>query len=253
MNYRFLIFARKGRFIPLFGILGIIMNNAQVLSLMQLVDSNFPIGNFSHSYGLETYIQEEKIKDRQTMSEWLSVYFGELMLKSDGLGCFLACEALKTQNDASFLKVSERLEAMALAREVREANRKIGVRFLTLGRKLFPDSLLDQFEEKIQAGQMMAHPALVFAIIGYSLDLNKFETTLAFLYSIASSLIQNAVRGIPLGQTEGQLLLQNMGKRLENLVLKMKSLSMDDLGATPPGLEIAQMRHEHLTVRIFMS
>ena len=41
------------------------MNN-NILSLFQLCDSNFPTGAFSHSYGLESYIQEDKVHDQAT-------------------------------------------------------------------------------------------------------------------------------------------------------------------------------------------
>ena len=37
-----------------------------MLSLFQLCDSNFPTGAFSHSYGLESYIQEDQVHDQAT-------------------------------------------------------------------------------------------------------------------------------------------------------------------------------------------
>ena len=49
------------------------MNN--ILSLFQLCDSNFPTGAFSHSYGLESYIQEDKVHDQATFLEWLRGVF----------------------------------------------------------------------------------------------------------------------------------------------------------------------------------
>lgn len=229
------------------------MNDGQLLSVMQLCDSSFPVGNFSHSFGLETYIQEGEVRDKRTMSEWLAVYFEGQMLKADGLGCRLAYEALEKGDEAGFFEVGRRLEAQSLARESREANRKIGMRFLQLASGMFPDDRLETYRDNVQSGDASPHPALVFAVLGLHLQLSIYETLLAYLYSTASGLIQNAVRGIPLGQTAGQMLLHETAGRFGSLAGRILELDRDELGATPPGLEMAQMRHEHLTVRIFMS
>ncbi|MFD2615787.1 urease accessory protein UreF [Terrilactibacillus laevilacticus] len=229
------------------------MDNLQLLSLLQLCDSNLPVGQFSHSYGLETYIQDGKVHDKQTMKEWLMVYAEDQMCFSDGLGCYLGFQALSEGHLTDFWEIAVRLDAQSLSRESREANRKVGMRLLKLCQDLYPNSILDMYKQKIKTDHIKAHPALVFAMISYELHLSETETIVAYLYSTISGLIQNAVRGIPIGQTAGQTLLHDMKSRIEILTDRIKKLSIDDLGATPPGLEIAQMRHEHLAVRIFMS
>ena len=66
-----------------------------VLSLFQLCDSNFPTGAFSHSYGLETYIQEGTVNNQATFSKWLDVYLNEQLIYADGLVSSIAYEALE--------------------------------------------------------------------------------------------------------------------------------------------------------------
>lgn len=229
------------------------MDDRRMLLLMQLCDSNFPIGNFSHSFGLETYIQAGKVKDKASMSEWLEVYFREQMVRSEGLGCFLAFQALQRKDDRDFQKVGQLLHASSLAREVREANEKMGIRFLRLIQNLYPIEEMDSYGKAIQLKKVPAHPALVFAIIGRHFQLTAKETVVSYLYSAASSLIQNGVRGIPLGQTAGQQLLYTLSGQFEQMADRIAGLTINDLGATPPGLEMAQFQHEKLTVRIFMS
>lgn len=75
----------------------------------------------------------------------------------------------------------------------------------------------------------------------------------AFLYSSISGLVQNAVRGIPLGQTAGQQLLREFQTYIQEAVEKIELLEEDDFGAVAPGLEISQMKHERVNIRIFMS
>ena len=36
-------------------------NIADVLKVIQICDSNFPVGSFNHSYGMETYLRLKKV------------------------------------------------------------------------------------------------------------------------------------------------------------------------------------------------
>ena len=37
-----------------------------MLALLQICDSSLPTGSFSHSFGLETYIQEEIVHNKES-------------------------------------------------------------------------------------------------------------------------------------------------------------------------------------------
>lgn len=229
------------------------MDDIKRLFLMQVCDSNFPIGNFSHSFGLETYIQQNRVINKNTFSKWLCMYFSGQMVYGDGGGCSLAYCAIKKGNVENFLHIGELLNAASLAKEVREANRKIGTRFLYLVKELLADTALTQYEKEIFENHESLHPALVFALIGAHLGCTRNETVMNYLYGVATSLVQNGVRAIPLGQTDGQKILLSLTKQFDQFAKKIACLTIDDLGATPPGLEMSQMIHERLTVRIFMS
>ena len=41
--------------------------------LMQINDALFPIGAYSHSYGLETYIQKDIVHDMETAQKYINV------------------------------------------------------------------------------------------------------------------------------------------------------------------------------------
>ena len=50
------------------------MIDHQHLRLFQFCDSQFPTGAFSHSFGLETYIQRETVHDTETFIKWLHLF-----------------------------------------------------------------------------------------------------------------------------------------------------------------------------------
>ena len=72
-------------------------------------------------------------------------------------------------------------------------------------------------------------------------------------YSVASTLAQNAVRAVPLGQRQGQVALDRVVSLLGPLWDLVAGLDESYLGACVPGLELAQMRHETQIARLFMS
>ena len=73
---------------------------------------------------------------------------------------------------------------------------------------LYDIPILSTYRERIKKKQSFGHPAIVFTIVGHHLGVPKSTTTLYYLYSTVSSLVQNAVRAIPLGQTAGQKTIQ---------------------------------------------
>ena len=58
----------------------------------------FHLGAFSHSFGLETYIQEGKIINKDTFSLAINQYVTTQFAYTDGLACRLAYEAIQQKN-----------------------------------------------------------------------------------------------------------------------------------------------------------
>jgi urease accessory protein len=75
----------------------------------------------------------------------------------------------------------------------------------------------------------------------------------SYLAGAAAALVQNAVRAVPLGQMAGQRLLGRLRPAIAAAAARVLELPAEDFGAAAPGLEVAQMRHEHLRARMFMS
>lgn len=224
-----------------------------ILSLFQLCDSNFPTGAFSHSYGLESYIQEDQVRDQDTLAKWLNIFLHEQLVHFDGLASRLIYEALENEDFEALWKMDRMLTVQNLPRETREGTQKMGVRMLNLIESLYEVPVLSLYRERIQAKQSFGHPVIVFTVIGHHLGVSKADTILFYLYSVISSIVQNAVRAIPLGQTTGQKILLQFHTHLMEATDKILSLDQEEFGIISPGIEISQMKHERVNIRIFMS
>lgn len=224
-----------------------------IFQIMQICDSNFPTGAFSHSFGLETYIQEGKIKNKESFKYALQQFMTSQFVYTDGLACRLSYEVIKCGNDKRLWELDQALFALCGSRETREGNQRIGRQFIKVMNELYPSDLLRVYEAKIKAKELSGHPSLVFAMGMEPLGIDVGTVLSCYLYSTVSTLIQNGVRGIPLGQTDGQRIL----RELQSFILRQVEITLcaaeADFGGNVPGLEIAQMRHEQLSVRLFSS
>ncbi len=221
--------------------------------LFQLCDSNFPSGAFSHSLGFETFFQKNRLEDREHVEKAISVYIRRQLAFTDGLACKLAYEAAEKEDLQMVEEIDSILFASCLAEESREAGRRMGERMAKVCAELYPSSLLSGYLEGILDKRLCGHPAIVFALTGFGIQAPKEVVTGVCLFSAVSSLVQNAVRGIPIGQTDGQRILTNIQPAIDEALGVISTCTIDDLGISCPGLEIAQMQHERLHVRLFMS
>ncbi len=217
------------------------------LALQQLTDSALPTGAFAHSLGFEAYIERGLVHNEPSFGVWLAAFVGQQLTYSDGLAIrFLYEGAPVTELDAL-------LTAQLLPRQVREASVKMGARLLEIGTDTFPSSELAAYRALVAGGRAAGHQPLAFALVARSLGVPQREALAAYLFAAVTSLTQNAVRAIPLGQNAGQRLLRHAADDVGAAVARMEDLTPDDFGAISPGLEISQMRHEFQRARMFMS
>lgn len=225
----------------------------QLLNILQVCDSAFPIGSFNHSYGMETYLRENVICDAHTFNRWLTMFFENQYLYNEGLAIKLVYEILEKDKINKVWDIDQLLTVQNVAMESREGAKLVAYRKLDVVLELFEVDLLKEYKERIEENISYGNPAVVFAILMYYLNVKRDVAIVAYGYSVASTLVQSAVRAIPLGQKDGQRVLQDSLSTLESIRKEIEKLSIEDLGYNIPGFEISQMNHEILTFRLFMS
>ncbi|RJG22960.1 urease accessory protein UreF [Paenibacillus thiaminolyticus] len=259
------------------------ISTSSLFTLLQWCDSNFPSGAFNHSFGLETYMQTGEVTGKASFKLWLEAYVLEQLVYNDLLACRLAYEALEgnvlnvnelyanelmgdaleanepednelEENELEEIWRLDRLMAIqCMPRETRDGIRRIGERMVKLATDLYDSPNLAQYSKRLAAKESFGHPAIAFAMMAFHVGVGKETAVLSCLYSSVSGMVQNGVRAIPLGQTDGQKLLWELQPLLEQAAHQVQTLTIDDLGVVVPGLECAQMRHEQLHIRLFMS
>lgn len=218
--------------------------------LLHLSDSALPTGAFAHSFGFETYMDAERITNAEEFQDWLKVLLKVQLTSSDAL----AMRMFYATPTASELKrLDERLFAGTPAREIREANARMGTRMAEIVAETYTVPLIIEYLELIKNRELSGHPALALALATHSAGIDVDRAIHAHLTATVSSLIQNAVRGIPLGQMAGQRVMFGMREQIGAAVKRSAMLDAIDFCSGDPGLDISQMVHETQRARLFMS
>ena len=118
---------------------------------------------------------------------------------------------------------------------------------------LYQTPLLAQYRKRIQAKAILwTSGHCVYDDWSSSWRSTREHDSLLFiLYRYKSC--SKCGTGIPLGQTAGQKIIQEFQDALAKATEKIQDLDEEDFGIVSPGLELAQMMHERVNIRIFMS
>ena len=223
--------------------------------LLQVNDALFPIGGYSHSQGLETYIQKGIVCDERTAEEYIESKLKWSMTYTDLLAVRLAHEYAAADDLKGILRLESILEASRLPAEQRDASKKMGSRFVKTVEKLgIPELAKGIFRQYLNArkGRGVNH-CCVYGVFCGVLGIGLEETLSHYLYSQTSAMVTNCVKTIPLSQTSGQKILSGCYGFFGEILVCVMELTEDDLCLSAPGFDVRGMQHETLYSRIYMS
>lgn len=223
--------------------------------LLQVNDALFPIGGYSHSQGLETYIQKGIVRDEQTAEEYIESKLKWSMTYTDLLAVRLAHEYAVADDLKGILRLESILEASRLPAEQRDASKKMGSRFVKTVEKLgipeLAEGIFRQYLD-VRKGRGVNH-CCVYGVFCGGLGIGLDETLSHYLYSQTSAMVTNCVKTIPLSQTSGQKILSGCYGLFGEILDRVMGLREEDLCLSAPGFDVRGIQHETLYSRIYMS
>jgi urease accessory protein len=225
-----------------------------LLTLLQINDSMFPIGGFTHSYGLESYVSQGLVHNVETSLHYAETMIRDNVYYNDAAFLSQTWKMLEEKHHASkFKKQDEFISALKAAKEIREASRKLAIRFLKLTQELKPDTRCKNYLVKIQNGKLHGHYPVAFAMYAHASGLSLKDTLYAFYYNTLNGIVTNCAKLVPISQTESQKILFRLQELISELVEKQGDIEPDLIGRCCIGQEIRSMQHEKQYSRLYIS
>lgn len=224
-------------------------NADSLLNALHLASPALPIGGFAYSQGFEQAVEDRLITNAEEACVWISDLLLLVMSRQE-IPLWQACYEACARKDWKQLFIWNR-ELIAL-RETAE----LRLESLQMGHSLqkifkhwpLTEVLLTQSVEDQVWSYTAAHAALN-AATGVNLE---FALS-AFLWSWLENQVMAAVKIIPLGQNDGQLLLHRLKPVILQAIRTGLVVAPEEAGSAAIGLAITSSRHESQYSRLFRS
>ena len=211
------------------------MSTDAALTLHQLFSPAFPVGAFAYSHGLETSVQAGQVADAAALQGWLEAALRHGAGWSDAV---LLAQAAQGADAAMLCELGLALSPSAERRlETEQQGRAFAATVSAVWELEIPPS---------------PYPVAVGLAVR-ALALPLAEALRLYLQAFAANLAGAGVRLIPLGQTDGQRVVQGLAPLCAELAERAQSAGLDDLGGFAPLIDIASQRHDMLYSRLFRS
>ncbi|MBL7962862.1 MAG: urease accessory protein UreF [Flavobacteriales bacterium] len=221
--------------------------------LLHLSDPTLPIGGFSHSSGLETYVQLRLVKDEASTEEFVRNMITNNLRYNDAAVVRFAYEACMRGDGDELVALDQECAALKAPMELKQASRKLGIRLLRIFERQVDPDLIRDYKKAIEQGYADGQYAVVFGLYAYLFKIPVQAAVYSFLHTSTVGMITNAVKLVPLGQLSGQDILFRMYAVMNETTDQVLALDRSLLGVCNIGFDIRCMQHERLYSRLYMS
>lgn len=207
-----------------------------ILTLAQMFSPAFPVGAFAYSHGLEWAIDCGDVTDTTTTKHWIESVLQHGSGRND---CIFLGAAFRADTPEEVAELDALCRAFAPSRERLSETELQGTAFCDATEAVWQAEL-----------GSLCYPVAV-GRAARALDLPLELTGQMYLQAFMSNLAAAAMRLVPLGQTDGQRLIQELSQLTSAIAAEAVQADLDSIGSTAFLSDIASMKHETQYSRIF--
>jgi urease accessory protein len=228
------------------------MNTLALLNGLRFVDSFFPSGGYAFSSGLEAAVQGGAVRNAEDLSRYVVELITTGIGEREAVAVGLAHEAYLFGSLESAVEADRELEAMKLGRESRTASRQMGRQVMRLAvEQATKHPLLEEFLAAVEQERTPGHLAVTLGMTLAAAGWSKEDSIAAFLYQTATGYVSAAMKLLPVGQKEGQRLINSWLDVIQQV--SRRAAQQRVFRSWSPVQDIYAMRHSRLESRLFRS
>lgn len=224
-----------------------------LLLLLHMMGNTYPVGGFSHSFGLESYICSSKIKGVSDLRDYMVWTIRQNYLCFEGPAFCLAYEAGMRGDAENWQCIDMENTAMRLSGENRLASLKMGRAFWRLSKAVFGEKEFVDCYECVKRNHCLGNYVVAVGYLMGVFQVPLREALQAFIFSGINNLVQAGIKMIPLGQSESQNMLYSLYAQIIEATEELLSESSWEATNFVPMSDVYSMQHEVLYTRLYMS
>jgi urease accessory protein len=221
-----------------------------LLALVQIADSFFPSGMFTHSLGLEQLVRERTITSPEDVASLARAVLERSVSTSDAVA---AARAVRATGDLpALIEVDRELFAMKASAELRRATTDTGRRLLEEVAAHHSEPILLRFLEEVRAERTPGTHAVAFGVVAATFGATPEVAAALVMQGTVSAILQAALRLLPVSHRDVQSALHHLRPHIAELAQRAAEPARP-LESFHPVQDIASTRHETSPVRMFAS
>jgi urease accessory protein len=217
-----------------------------LLASLQNADSFFPGGGIAFSWGLETLISDGMVQGAEQVAAFVQGQVEQRWAVCDRVALLTAYRAVDL---SEIQRIDHEVEAMTLALELREGSRRAGGSLLAVHERLGTQGA-PGYRARIRAGEAHGHLPVVQGFLWRGAGLSEAAAQAASAHTFCVGLLGAALRLGAIGHVHAQQALTKMRPQIAALIAHPVP-DLEQMYACTPAAEIAAMRHEVQTSRLF--
>ena len=226
------------------------MSKSHLLKYL-LISPNLPVGGFSYSEGLESYLNTKDLKDSNSVKELIinELKIGQIRLDAKLLLEFF--DIFKEINYGKNLK-SNLQKIMSLDRWILSSKDSLEMREqqTQMAKSLFDLNKEFGFEYLYKKNKKNSW-SFAWSWACYCFEITKLEMVENFFYGWSANQLSAALRIIPIGSTKAQLIQRDLLAIISKVSKEIMDKEIDDIYFGNVGLNMAQQNHNDLYTKLF--
>ncbi len=224
-------------------------DSAALLAALQHGDSFFPSGSLAFSWGLETLRNDGLLRGAEDV-EWFVLDQLRHRWATFNRPVLVAAHCV-ADDPESLVRIDRLVEAMSLAGEARDGSRRAGAALLSVHENLGTEGAL-AYHERVKARRAWGHLAVVQGLVWRGAGLDETAASAVSGHTLCVGLLGAALRLGSIGHLDSQRSLA----RLRNEIVKLSAVpapALEDMCICTPEADVASMRHENESTRLFIT
>ncbi|GBL81255.1 Urease accessory protein F [Araneus ventricosus] len=226
------------------------MDDSNLFTILQLCDSAFPTGGFSHSMGTEAATQNLYINDFESLKIFILS-----CLENSGSSCIpFVKSACENANNLQQLMHLDSLHNATLLNHVsHRASKQQGKSFLVTSSEVFQLPQIEQLRELADNGKIHCHLPVVYGVVCSALKIPARKAAEMYLFNCLRTILASIVRLGKIGTIQAQHLQFGLQNTLDNILTTNWEIDPEESYITYPLTEVLQNSHDTMFSKLFFS